>query len=163
MNHLIAKKKYFKSAFVMASSILLLASLVFVPATAGAIGYNDCIVSIYCDTDYFDWRGGTGSKYTERVKSLDGQVCVTTNFNSYNLSDLSYRWAVQVFKDNRWQDARTSEWYGANGNVDKQCFDNNVYRGHHYRARFWPAWPGGFVHGDATIYGYKTTQGPLRR
>ena len=163
MSYLSVVNNYVKVLIFTISTLLLILSTTFIPKTASAIGYNACIESKYCDTDYFNWRGGFGSKYSEMVKSQDGQVCVATNFNSYNLSNLSYRWAIQVYKDNSWQDVRTSEWNSANGNNDGQCFDRGVYLGHHYRARFWLAWPGGFVHGDGTIYGYKTSQGPLSR
>lgn len=162
-----AKMKNFMkstSAFATISALLFVAFITIMSnAKVYAIGYNQCIVSIYCDTDYYDWRGGVGSKISETAKSSDGQICIATNFDSYNLSNLSYRWGIQVYMYTRWENVRTSDWYAANGNIDKQCFDRDIYKGFTYRARFWPAWPGGFVHGDGTIYGYKTTQGPLGR
>jgi len=82
-------------------------------------------------------NGSGESKYTQSLKSRDGQICVVSKFKNNSVGAApSFRFYIQEKHGSRWIEVRRSDEYNANNNYDSQCFDQDIYRGNTYRVRF---------------------------
>lgn len=157
----------FRKTYIFALTFAILSIvLVAQPMHAYAETIRQCNQSPFCKAGYMDWQGAWTTKSTAGVVSLDGQVCVATDFNKYNmLVSPSYYWTIQKkIGHNQWTYVRRSENFGANGNIDKQCFDRGIDRGKIYRVQFhirYAPLVAPFIHGNYTLRGYKTNADPL--
>lgn len=155
------KKKFVISKYNPRQKYALIIFLLVFVVIGGYVAFKSSSAATYPNyrTGSMDWNKTLTPKYSSPIKATSsrGEVCVATTFDSYNNFFIDYNYYFHIQELNslgKWVQVRSSSKFSANGNRDRQCFDEGINLGKTYRVKFSPAHEFPSIRGTYWIWGY---------